>query len=35
VKVGAAFFRNSQGLLRQATNDAVRHATEEAGRHGS
>ena len=35
VKVGAAFFRNSQGLLRQATNDAVRHAAEEAERHGS
>jgi hypothetical protein len=35
VRVGAAFFRNSQNLLRQATNDAVRHATEEAERHGS
>lgn len=35
VRVGAAFFRNSQYLLRQATNDAVRHATEEAERHGS
>lgn len=35
VKVGAAFYRNSQHLLRQATNDAVRHAAEEAERHGS
>ena len=35
VRVGAAFFRNSQYLLRQATNDAVRHATQEAERHGS
>lgn len=35
VKVGAAFFRNSQGLLRQATDDAVRYAAEEANRHGA
>ena len=35
VKVGAAFFRNSQGLLRQATDDAVRHASEEANRHAA
>jgi hypothetical protein len=33
VRVGSAFFRNSQGLLREATSEAVRHATEEANRH--
>jgi hypothetical protein len=35
VRVGGAFFRNSQGLLRKATDEAVQHATEEANRHGS
>lgn len=32
VRVGGAFFRNSQGLLHKATQEAVRHATEEANR---
>lgn len=35
VRVGGAFFRNSEGLLRKATTEAVRHAAEEASRHGS
>jgi hypothetical protein len=35
VRVGSAFFRNSQGLLRKATDEAARHAAEEANRHGS
>lgn len=35
VRVGVAFLRNSQGLLRKATTEAVRHAAEEAERHGA
>lgn len=30
VRVGGAFFRNSQGLLRKASDEAVRHAAEGA-----
>lgn len=32
VKVGSAFYRNSESLLRRATTEAVRYALEEANR---
>ena len=35
VRVGTAFFRNSQDLLRKATDEAVHYATAEANRHGN
>jgi hypothetical protein len=34
VRVGGAFFRNSEGLLRKATTEAIQHAAQQADKHG-